>query len=74
MLLLAAAGGWIVAALCFWVLNWVEKRRALHTMGLDDLKTLLAQVRDELKARTPLSDTRSSIDREVEKLYDDTRE
>jgi hypothetical protein len=75
MLLLAAAGGWVVAALCFWALHLYENRNAaLHDMELESLRTLLDQIRDELKARTSLSDARSSVDREVEKLYDDTKE
>jgi len=47
----------------------------LHAMELDELKALLAQIRDELKARggSQPGELSASVNAEVEKLYDQSR-
>ena len=63
---LAGGAGWIIAAGCFWLFDWYSTRRHVRDMGLDELKALCAQIRDELKVR-------EQPNAEVQKLYDESR-
>lgn len=77
MLWLAAGGGWCAGCLCAWVAGWYNERRRVRDMGLQDLRALLATIRTELAARgggQSLANINKAIDREVEQLYDETRD